>query len=128
MYYRSKKKSGYSSYSSGEKACPVGFFPGEGDKVVKFTVNNPGFSKMFIETFIHEKSLKLEYQSFANEGSCSFDDEIGLTALIGLKPKGVVAARKTGEQLIKQTLPRDLQQDSIAETVFGISDEEGKYK
>ncbi len=130
-YYRSKEKKTSSSYESGEKVYPIEFLISEdGDEVGKFIINKPGFSKVFVETFIHEKSLKLEYQSVANKDGFSFEDETGLIALIGLKPKGVISTRKTGELLIKQTLAPESQLDMIAlyviaEMMFSILDEVG---
>ncbi len=130
-FYRSREERESSSFESGEKVYPIEFIISEdGDEVGKLTINEPGFSKEFAETFIHGKSLKLEYQSVANKDSYSFEDETGLVALIGLKPKGVIATRKTGELFIKKNLSPDVQMDIIslyviAETVFSISKEVG---
>ena len=130
-FYRSREEKASSSFESGEKVYPIEFLISEdGNDAGKFTVNEPGFSNVLVETLFHGKSLKLEYQSIANKDGFSFEDDSGLVALIGLKPKGVIATRKTGELFIKRTLAPDEQSDIvslyvIAETVFSILDETG---
>ena len=116
-YFRTKEEEEKESFEIGKFVYPIDFWVFEdGKDIGKITLNEPGISDQQVnriptEITFHNKDYNVEYQSMFNKVSVSFDDESGLIALIGLKPKSTITTKMKGEILIKRGLSEELKSD-----------------
>ena len=107
----------------------------DGKDVGKMTIyeTSLGENKVYqrkMTHLFHDKSFTLVYQDNMSKKSFVFEDENGLIALFGLKPKGTITTKMTGEILIKKDLSEDIKSDIfslylMAEAALRKMDERG---
>jgi hypothetical protein len=135
-YYRTKEEEEDKSSEMGDFVYPIDFWIFEdGKDVGKITLAEVGISdtravRIPAGITFHDKNYNVEYQNMFNKISVTFEDESGLIALIGLKPKSFVTTKMKGEILIKQGLSRNLQSDiftiyMVVEAMLGKKRESG---
>jgi len=118
------------SFESGDLNYPIEFWIFKDARDAgKITVYEPTLSlsqKIYIS--FNDNQVEVEYQNMLNKKTFLFNDDKGLIALIGLKPKGTVATRMTGDFLIKKGISENFRSDIISmylmsESAFGVIQE-----
>jgi hypothetical protein len=116
-FYRTKVEKEKTSSEEGDFVYPIEFWIyEEGKDVGKMRIfeTSLGENKVFqrkITHLFHNKIYNLVFQDMMSKKSLVFEDENGLIALFGLKPKGTLTTKLTGEILIKKDLSDDLKSD-----------------
>ncbi len=117
-YYRTKEKEEQSSYESGEYVYPIVFTIYQedmdvGNITLKQVTNavNIDIIKIPLDISLHKRDFHVDYQNMFNKTTATFENDKGLVALFGLKPKSFVSTKLKGDILIDRSLSQEEQAD-----------------
>ena len=126
--YRTRNEESKWSSESSDFVYPIEFqIFDDGNSVgkislVKHRLNDTQIIRTPLEITLHNNEYYVEHQNMLNKVTVSFEDDSGLIALFGLKPKSFITTKMQGDVLIKQGLSEDIKSDifSIYLMVEGV--------